>query len=106
MRHEGVYDLVRGRLVLGENISQTAQFAQSGNADAGIIALSLAVGPALRASGRYVEIPTAFHPPIEQAAVWMMRAKNQAAARQFVQFLRQPASIAYLKQMGFEAGSR
>jgi molybdate transport system substrate-binding protein len=106
LQHEGVYDRVRGRLVLGENISQTAQFAESGNVDVGIIALSLALGPALRAEGRYVEIPAAFHPPIEQAAVWLMRAKNPAAARQFVQFLQQPASAEYLKQMGFEPTSR
>jgi molybdate transport system substrate-binding protein len=106
LRHEGVYDRVRGRLVLGENISQTAQFAQSGNADVGIIALSLALGPSLRAIGRYVEIPATLHPPIEQGAVWLMAAKNPAAARQFVQFLQQPASIEYLKTMGFEPLSR
>ncbi len=102
LRHEGVYERVRGRLVLGENISQAAQFAQSGNADVGILALSLALGPSLRTIGRYVEIAVTFHPPIEQAAVWLKRAKNPAAAREFVRFLQQPASVEYLKQMGFE----
>ena len=60
LQHEGIYDRVRERLVLGENISQTAQFAQSGNADVGIIALSLALGPSLRTVGRYIEIPAPF----------------------------------------------
>lgn len=106
LRHEGIYDRVRGRLILGENIAQAAQFAQSGNVDVGILALSLALGPSLRATGRHVEIPATFHPPIEQGAVWLMRAKNPSAARQFVRFLQQPASIAYLRTMGFEPVSR
>ncbi len=106
LRHEGIYERVRPRLVLGENISQTAQFAESGNADVGIIALSLALGPALRAAGHYVEIPATFHPPIEQAALWLKQASNPAAARQFVQFLQQPASRDYLRTMGFEPVAR
>ena len=106
LRHEGMYDRVSSRLVLGENISQTAQFAESGNAEVGIIALSLALGPSLRAAGRYVEIPTAFHPPIEQAALWLEKARNPTAARRFVAFLLQPASREYLQTMGFEPVAR
>ena len=53
----GVYDAVRPKLVLGENISQAAQLADSGNAQVGILALSLAVSPALMRSGTYAEIP-------------------------------------------------
>jgi molybdate transport system substrate-binding protein len=106
LRHEGVYDRVRSRLVLGENISQAAQFAESGNADVGVIALSLAVGPALKTAGRYVEVPAAFHPPIEQGAIWLTRAKNPAAARRFVQFLQEPSTAAYLGSMGFAPVAR
>ena len=102
LRHEGLYESLRHRLILGENISQTAQFARSGNADAAIIALSLAVGPALREVGRYLEIPPEFHPTIEQGAVWMSRSPNSAVAKQFVEFLLQPDSTAYLHTMGFE----
>ncbi len=69
LQHEKLYDTVRGKLVLGENISQAAQFAQSGNAEVGIVALSLALAPAMRESGVYVAIPPAFYPPIEQAAI-------------------------------------
>src|SRR5262249_25599092 len=64
LRHEQLYERVRAKLVLGENISQAAQFAQLGNADVGILALSLAMSPTLRVLGTYVEIPEAYHAPI------------------------------------------
>src|SRR6185295_2022012 len=61
LEHERLYARVKSKLVLGENLSQTAQFAQTGNAQVGIISLSLALGPALT-SGTYAEVPTTFHP--------------------------------------------
>ena len=64
-----LYDRVRSKLVLGENISQAAQFAQSGSADVGIVALSLALAPALKDAGTYFEIPSTHYAPIQQAAV-------------------------------------
>lgn len=102
LHHAGVDDRVQAKLVRGENISQAAQFVQSGNADAGILALSLALAPALKASGRYVEIPDAFYPPIEQAAVVLAASKQQALARQFVDFLKQPESARTLQTFGFD----
>ena len=92
---------VSAKFVLGENISQTAQFAQSGNADVGIVALSLALGPALKAAGTYVEIPSAFHPPIEQAAVVVAKSARKDLARRFVDALKQPAIVKLLQQYGF-----
>src|SRR5579859_1361427 len=56
LQHAGIYDQVASKLVLGENISQTASFVASGGAEAGIIALSLALAPSLQTTGRYVEI--------------------------------------------------
>ncbi len=106
LRHEGVYDRVRGRFVLGENISQAAQFVQSGNADVGIIALSSALGPALKASGTYVEIPASLHPPISQGAVVLKSARDIAAAKQFLAFLARPESVRYLEAWGFEGPAR
>ena len=88
--------------MIGENISQAAQFAQSGSADAGLIALSLALAPALKASGRYVEIPDTFYPPLEQAAVVIAASKQKAIGRQFVDFLKQPESARTLQQFGFD----
>jgi molybdate transport system substrate-binding protein len=101
LRHAGVYDRVHANLVRGENISQAAQFVQSGNADAGVIALSLALAPALKSSGRYVEIPASFYPPIEQAAAVIAASTQKALARQFVEFLKQPETARTLTAFGF-----
>jgi molybdate transport system substrate-binding protein len=101
LHHAGVYGRVQAKLVRGENISQAAQFVQSGNADAGIVALSLALAPALKASGRYVEIPETFYPPIEQGVVVVAASKQKAIARQFVEFLKQPESARTLQSFGF-----
>ncbi len=101
MRHAGIYDNVKSKLVLGENISQTAQFVQSGNADVGLLALSLAVAPAMKNSGRYVEIPSTDYPPIIQAAVILKSSPNKELANQFLKFLKQPDSVALMAQYGF-----
>ena len=103
LRHEGLYDRVQSKLVFGENVSQAAQFVHSGNADAGIVALSLALSPALSTVGRYYEIPQSFHPPIEQGAVVVKSSSNKAAAREFLQFLRTPDSVRLLQLFGFAA---
>jgi molybdate transport system substrate-binding protein len=102
LRHEGLYEQVKRKFVLGENISQTAQFAQSGNASVGLLALSLALAPALKNVGTYVEIPAAFHPPIEQAAVVVAASRQKALAQQFVDALRKPAVAQILQSYGFE----
>jgi molybdate transport system substrate-binding protein len=101
LQHDQVYDAVRGKLVLGENISQTAQLADSGNASVGIIALSLALGPALRARGTYREIPADAHPPIEQAAVIVSASTRKPLAREFLAYLRRPEIVQRLHQFGF-----
>jgi molybdate transport system substrate-binding protein len=101
LRHQNVYASVQSKLVLGENISQAAQFVQSGNADVGILALSVALAQALKASGVYSEIPADWHPPIRQAAVIVGASKNQKAARDFLAFLKQPASLQLLADFGF-----
>jgi molybdate transport system substrate-binding protein len=101
LRHEQLYDKVRGKLVLGENISQAAQFVESGNAEAGIIALSIALAPALRQSGTYDEIPVSFHPPIQQAAVVIKSSRNKDAAKQLLAFLKTPDIVRLLESFGF-----
>jgi molybdate transport system substrate-binding protein len=101
MRSAGVYEALQGKLVMGENISQAAQFVQSGSADAGIIALALALSPAMRSSGRFVELPLSEYKPLDQAAVILRSSQNPAAARQFLDFLRRPAIAALLVRYGF-----
>ena len=101
LRHENLYDAVQSKLVLGENISQAAQFVQSGNADVGIIALSVARAPALQSAGVYVEIPSSMYPPIRQGGVVVQSARNQKAAREFLDFLKRPDSRKLLADFGF-----
>jgi molybdate transport system substrate-binding protein len=101
MRHDAIYDKVERKLVLGENISQTAQFVQSGNADVGLLALSLAVAPAMKDSGRYVEIPAADYPPLIQAGAILKSSHNKKLAAQFLEFLKEPGTVALMEQYGF-----
>jgi|SRR5665213_168943 len=101
LRKAGVYESVKDRLVLGENISQAAEFVQSGNADAGILALSLVLSPAMKGQGRTSPIPGNLYAPIEQGAVVLQSAKNPQAARQFLDYVKLPATAALLEKYGF-----
>jgi molybdate transport system substrate-binding protein len=101
MRHEGIYDHVKDKIVLGENISQTAQFVQSGNAEIGIIALSLVLAPAMKDQGKYFEIPAADYPPIEQAVVILKSSQKKDLARKFLAFLKKPETISLMRRYGF-----
>lgn len=98
LRSMGLYDSVEKKLVLGENISQTLQFVQSGAADVGIVALSLAVAPTVRGQGRYWEVPLDAYPKMEQGGVIL---KDSPAAREFRDWLLAPAGRGLLKQFGF-----
>jgi molybdate transport system substrate-binding protein len=98
LRSMGLYESVEKKLVLGENISQTLQFVQSGAADAGIVALSLALAPTVRAEGRYWEIPPESYPKMEQGGVIL---KDSAAARDFRDWLLGSSGRSLLKQYGF-----
>jgi molybdate transport system substrate-binding protein len=100
--HENLYDAVQPKLVFGENISQAAQFVRSGNADAGIVALSVALAPALKSVGVYAEIPSTFHPPIRQGAVVLRASTHPQAARNFLEFLKRPESLKLLADFGFD----
>jgi molybdate transport system substrate-binding protein len=86
---------------LGENISQAAQFIESGACDIGIVALSLALAPAMKAGGQYWEIPANAHPPLEQGAVILKQSKNPEAARQFLEFIKGSQGQEIMKRYGF-----
>ncbi|MBL8071215.1 MAG: molybdate ABC transporter substrate-binding protein [Nitrospira sp.] len=101
MEHAQVYMDVKDRLVLGENISQAAQFIESGACDVGIIALSLAVAPVMKNAGSYWEIPAEFHPPLEQGAVILKQSKQQEVARQFLAFMQGPQGQEMMTRYGF-----
>jgi molybdate transport system substrate-binding protein len=101
MRSAGVYERVKDRLILGENISQTAQFVSSGSADVGIVALSLALAPSMADKGVYFEIPVDSYPPIEQAGVILNWAADARAAEAFRDYLISDAGRATLARFGF-----
>ena len=101
LRKSGVYDVIKDRLVLGENISQTAEFAETGNADAGILALSLVLSPALQDKGRYFQIPDNLYSPIQQGVVVVRASKNQQGAQAFLDYIKTPAITAILERYGF-----
>lgn len=101
MQHFQVHDRVKDKLVLGENISQTAQFVESGASDIGIIALSLALAPVMKEVGKYWEIPAVAHLPLEQGAVILKGSKNQEAARMFLEFIKGAHGQEVMKRYGF-----
>jgi molybdate transport system substrate-binding protein len=101
MQAAGVYDRVRPKLVIGENIAQTMQFVQSGAADVGIVALSLALAPNVKGKGRVFEIPTSTYPRLEQGGTILKSAADVDAARALRGFLLSADGQAILKQYGF-----
>jgi len=101
MQHFKVYDEAKDRLVLGENISQAAQFIESGACDVGVIALSLALAPTMKAAGTYWEIPSDAHPPLEQGAAILKSSKQQETAKQFLEFMRGTQGQEIMTRYGF-----
>jgi molybdate transport system substrate-binding protein len=101
MRTAGVYDVAKSKLVLGENVSQALQFVESGAAQIGIVALSLAVAPPVAGRGRYREIPLDTYPQIEQGGTILRWAANPDAARAFREFMLSSAGRAVLNRYGF-----
>jgi molybdate transport system substrate-binding protein len=99
-----VYDRVKDRLVLGENIAQTAQFVESGAADVGIIALSLAMAPAMKDKGRFWMVPTDAYPKLEQGGVILEWSKAKDAANTLRSFVMGTEGREILESYGFEAG--
>jgi molybdate transport system substrate-binding protein len=101
LRHYKLYDQLKPKLVLGENIGQAAQYAATGAAEAGILAYSLALSPALRRAGRLYLIPATAHTPLRQSFVVLKSARDNATARNFAAFIASPAARAALKKYGF-----
>jgi molybdate transport system substrate-binding protein len=102
LQQAGLYDELKPKLVMGENISQTAQFAQSGSAQIGIIALSLTFAPSMN-GGELWEIPAKYYPPILQDAVVINSSQNKAAAQAFLNFVKSGQGRNILAKYGFTA---
>lgn len=97
-----VYDQVEGRLVFGENVAQASQFAESGAAEVGLIAQSLAVSSALRDKGRFWPFPEDSYPELEQGGIVLKWAQDPSACGQFRDFLLSDSGRAVLRRYGLE----
>jgi molybdate transport system substrate-binding protein len=99
LRARGLWTDLQPSLVLGENVSQAAQFAISGNAVGGLIAYSVALAPGLRNRGTYSLVPDTDHPPLRQRMVLL--ARSGPVAGRFYQYLQGRSARATLEQYGF-----
>jgi molybdate transport system substrate-binding protein len=99
LRNFNLWDVAQPKLVLGENVSQAAQFATSGSTQGGIFALSLIKAPQMAQKGRYVEIPGRYHKPLYQQMVLLKNASAEAKA--FYSYVQSPPARAILKGYGF-----
>jgi molybdate transport system substrate-binding protein len=95
-----LYDTLKPKLVTAENIAQTAQFVDSGNADAGLISLTSALTPRLTSTGSYFVIPRDLYPPIEQGAVIVSKTTQRPAAHKFLDYLLSAPIQAQLGKSG------
>lgn len=101
LKKSGMWDKVQSRLVFGENIAQTAQFVQTGNAQIGIIALSLALNPELSRKGGYYLIPDTLHEPLEQGYIITKRGAGKPLAKEFARYMTHPESRRIMIKYGF-----
>lgn len=102
----GAWEEVRSKLVVGENISQTLQFVDTGNADAGFVAFSLLMSPKLRGAGRYLEVPPGFYGPLEQGGVLTKRGADNPGARRFLDFLGSDAARKIFADYGYRVPAK
>ena len=101
LRAAGVWENIQKKLVFGENVAQTAQFVQSGNAQVGIIALSLALNPQLAGQHGFALIPATLHHPLEQAFVITSHGADNMLAQAFADYVQTPAARAVMVRYGF-----
>lgn len=97
LERSGVWEAVKPKLVYGENIRQTLQYAQTGNVEVAIVALSLS----MQSDGRWVLVPEELHKPLDQGLAVIKGAKDEGAARDFVDFILGPQGQAIMKKFGF-----
>jgi molybdate transport system substrate-binding protein len=104
LTHAGFWDALKPHLVMGENVAQAAQFASSGSAEGGFIALSLALAPGLARKGRHALIPATWHKPLNQRMVLLKTARPAAEA--FYRYLQSPAAQAVFERHGYAVPGR
>jgi molybdate transport system substrate-binding protein len=105
MKHAGLYEQVAGRLVIGENVAQAAQFVESGNAQVGFVALAHARAPAMKGKGTSWEIPADMYPALDQGAVVLSHSQHKSASVAFLQYLATEEAAGVLRGYGFTVPS-
>jgi molybdate transport system substrate-binding protein len=100
LRKRGLWDAIQPRLVLGDTITQAAQFATTGNAAGGLLAYSLVLGPGFADRGKYAVIPAEDHSPLRQRMVLLKQAGPVAA--QFYAYVQREAARAIFRKHGYE----
>lgn len=97
----GAWTDLQSKIVIGENITQTAQFVETGNADAGFVALSLVLSPKLKDRGRWIEVPAELHTPLDQGAVITRHGAANPAAARYLAFLRSEQAREIFRRFGY-----
>jgi len=97
LQSAGIWDRVQSKLVYGDNIRQTLQYAATGNVEVAIVALSLSI----QSNGRWTLIPEELHQPLDQGLAVIKTTKNEPAARAFAAFINSPQGKAIMKKYGF-----
>ena len=103
IEHLGLATTLQPKLVIASNIAQAAQFAETGNADAGLISQAAAMTPALRATGNFVAVPQSLYPAMQQGAVVLAHAAERVEAQRFLDFLLSPEMQGQLERSGLKA---
>ena len=102
LKSQKLYDGLKSKIVLGENISQAAQYAFTGNAEIGFIALSLALAPDMDSKGSYYTVPQSLYKPIEQACILIKTPVLNTEAAKFKKFVLSPATKAIWEKWGYK----
>lgn len=100
LQRAGIWETIQPRLVPGENVGQALQYAQTGNVDVAIVALSLAMAPGVT-GGRYERIPQRLHSPLDQALGVVSSTRHEKEARAFAAFVNGPAGRTIMERYGF-----
>ncbi|ACB74995.1 molybdenum ABC transporter, periplasmic molybdate-binding protein [Opitutus terrae PB90-1] len=106
LERAGLWSQLSPKLVYGENVSQTAQFVETGSADLGFVALSLVLSPRLKERGRWLAVPPDLYSPLAQGAVLTRRGAANPAAARYLQFLQSEPAQAVLSRFGYEVPRR
>lgn len=101
MKKIQVYEVLRKKIVVADNISQAAQFAFTGNTEIGFIAMSLALTPEMKGKGHYYVIPQHLYEPIEQSCVLIKRLRHNAEAARFKAYVLSPETKSIWEKWGY-----